>query len=521
MSNTGDMYKNWLAWKKCFLDYMKQSNYTNSEEYKITVLKSLIGKDALNSPPVYHILHNRIHIAKCSTLAEKLERLDILFSEMKNELVERYNFFNRFRLKDEPIETYILDLKEKAKTCNFGYLSDSIIRDKVIANIHSKELRSRLFQTLHLDLATLIKIYKIYEAENKSSSGKIVEKRQTQTDASHSDNIAIVKASNSNNKKIAEGKQNSNKKDNANINVKTRKDSKNDKTKTDPKNDKTRTDPKNDKSTTDPKNDKSTTDPKNDKTKTDPKNDNGTANRRHSDISNKAKTDPKNDNRGNNIIGTANRRHSDISNKAETDSKMDNSDNNLIDFKENYINDKTKIHSKGMNSNHNTSMVRRNSETSGTQYRRKCWRCNDSHAQRCCPAWGYKCEKCGERNHFTNCCQMELCLKREVQHINTSAKENVSNPISCQHENQPKPIPRSNYNFTANIEPEYTPSAPEFFEPENELYPNLYHMSTFPASEPPNPEATIDNTESTKPAATETQNPAIRSNSEKDICSIS
>lgn len=61
------------------------------------------------------------------------------------------------------------------------------------------------------------------------------------------------------------------------------------------------------------------------------------------------------------------------------------------------------------NANSNSNITRppeqsqqnlRNRET-----RRQCWRCRRQHPIKSCPAWGFKCEKCGERNHYTYCCQ--------------------------------------------------------------------------------------------------------------------
>jgi hypothetical protein len=34
-----------------------------------------------------------------------------------------------------------------------------------------------------------------------------------------------------------------------------------------------------------------------------------------------------------------------------------------------------------------------------------CWRCARNHPQGKCPAWGSKCTKCGDINHFTHCCK--------------------------------------------------------------------------------------------------------------------
>lgn len=34
-----------------------------------------------------------------------------------------------------------------------------------------------------------------------------------------------------------------------------------------------------------------------------------------------------------------------------------------------------------------------------------CWRCGRQHPQGKCFAWGSKCTKCGDVNHFTQCCK--------------------------------------------------------------------------------------------------------------------
>jgi len=34
-----------------------------------------------------------------------------------------------------------------------------------------------------------------------------------------------------------------------------------------------------------------------------------------------------------------------------------------------------------------------------------CWRCARNHPLGRCPAWGSKCTKCGDVNHFTHCCK--------------------------------------------------------------------------------------------------------------------
>ncbi|XP_076295857.1 uncharacterized protein LOC143216569 isoform X2 [Lasioglossum baleicum] len=92
-------------------------------------------------------------------------------------------------------------------------------------------------------------------------------------------------------------------------------------------------------------------------------------------------------------------------------------------------------------------------------FNRNCWRCNQKHPVRNCPAFGYKCEKCGDRNHFTHCCNMKIPNVEEKK--------------------PPFEIPnntRAAYDFSHNTPPNMNPSAPPAFEVDNTLYPNLNYL---------------------------------------------
>jgi len=42
---------------------------------------------------------------------------------------------------------------------------------------------------------------------------------------------------------------------------------------------------------------------------------------------------------------------------------------------------------------------------SDSNVKKGCWRCGHQHPQGKCFAWGSKCTKCGDINHFTHCCK--------------------------------------------------------------------------------------------------------------------
>lgn len=63
-----------------------------------------------------------------------------------NDTVERYRFFTKSQGADQSIENYVTELRMIAKTCNFGEIKDSFIRDRIVCGINNAGLRERLLR---------------------------------------------------------------------------------------------------------------------------------------------------------------------------------------------------------------------------------------------------------------------------------------------------------------------------------------------------------------------------------------
>ena len=64
---------------------------------------------------------------------------------------------------DETIDQYVTELRTKARTCEFGDLTDSLIRDRFICGIPDNGLRERLLRTQDLTLDKAISICRAAE----------------------------------------------------------------------------------------------------------------------------------------------------------------------------------------------------------------------------------------------------------------------------------------------------------------------------------------------------------------------
>lgn len=106
LSDNGDITQNWKQWKKDFMIFMNVSNLMDKpKEEQAYLLRSYIGKIGQNA------IEKIVSIKERDDMNILLAKLDKYFCPSKNEIVERYNFFNLKKKKDESIETYITQLK--------------------------------------------------------------------------------------------------------------------------------------------------------------------------------------------------------------------------------------------------------------------------------------------------------------------------------------------------------------------------------------------------------------------------
>ncbi|XP_050449420.1 uncharacterized protein LOC126850445 isoform X1 [Cataglyphis hispanica] len=171
---SNDMASNWHSWKEDFIIFMKVTGYINKpNEIRANLLKNRIGKIGIDAIQTM-TFENPQDKDDMDILISKLEDF---FNPPKNEVVERYQFFTRNKKQNETIEQYISILKEKAKSCNFNDMTNSIIRDKIILGIQDKILRKKFFETKNLDLQKLVTIYNDYNINTEKM--KAVTKEST------------------------------------------------------------------------------------------------------------------------------------------------------------------------------------------------------------------------------------------------------------------------------------------------------------------------------------------------------
>ena len=128
----GNLAENWRKWEQRFNLYLVASG-TGDKTAKVqaSTLLHVIGPNALD---IYNTFAwdaegDEMKVDKI------IEKFKAYCNPRKNITYERHVFNTRNQKAEESIDQYVTDLRTKAKTCEFGTLCESLIRDRVVCGI--------------------------------------------------------------------------------------------------------------------------------------------------------------------------------------------------------------------------------------------------------------------------------------------------------------------------------------------------------------------------------------------------
>ena len=137
-----------------------------TEETTATLLMCL-GADSLEIVDGLHFSNDEEH----KDIDVVLEKLEVFCVGKTNEIYKRYQFNKRDQESGESIDSYVASLCSLAKTCNYGSLLDSLIRDRIVVGIGGNGTRKRLLEEAKLTLNKCIDICRSSES-TASSDGE-------------------------------------------------------------------------------------------------------------------------------------------------------------------------------------------------------------------------------------------------------------------------------------------------------------------------------------------------------------
>ncbi len=116
---------------------------------KASVFLHVVGDEALE-------VYNNFTFAadgdkmKLDKIMEKFEAYCI---SKRNVTFERHRFLTCEQKTGETVDQYVTELRNRSKMCEFGGLTDSLIKDRLVCGIPNNSLRERLLREENLEMA--------------------------------------------------------------------------------------------------------------------------------------------------------------------------------------------------------------------------------------------------------------------------------------------------------------------------------------------------------------------------------
>ena len=169
---SGNIAENWKKWKQVWDSFEIASRLNQQEnKYRVATFITCIGSEALE---VYNGLPFEAKENK-QVMSKVLELMERHCIGQTNVIYERYCFNNRNQESGESFDAYLTVLRTLAKTCNFGPLTDELIRDRIVCGIRDTGTRKKLLQEAKLTLQRCINTCRSAETtatQMKAMSGK-------------------------------------------------------------------------------------------------------------------------------------------------------------------------------------------------------------------------------------------------------------------------------------------------------------------------------------------------------------
>ncbi|KAK3103001.1 hypothetical protein FSP39_015684 [Pinctada imbricata] len=176
----GNLKENWRRFQQQFEIYLSATQIKGkNEDVKSSTFLHVIGPDALE---IYNTFtwENEGDEKKLSKIVEKFASY---CNPKKNVAYERHIFNKRSQNPGEKIDAYATELRILAKSCEFGELHDSLVRDRIVGGISSDSVRRRLLRESDLTLEKAMEICRAAETSDSQMKSFVETKPDQQVDA--------------------------------------------------------------------------------------------------------------------------------------------------------------------------------------------------------------------------------------------------------------------------------------------------------------------------------------------------
>ena len=165
---TGNLKDNFRKFKQQFEIYITAAGISNStENIKCATLLHVIGPDAIEIFNTFRWNEEGDNEGDDKKMSKVLSKFEKYCTPKCNVTYERHQFNTRNQKEGESIDSYVTELRILSKSCEFGDLSDSLIKDRIVCGVIMDTVRSRLLRETDLTLQKAVDICRAAEASSQ------------------------------------------------------------------------------------------------------------------------------------------------------------------------------------------------------------------------------------------------------------------------------------------------------------------------------------------------------------------
>jgi RNase H-like domain found in reverse transcriptase/Reverse transcriptase (RNA-dependent DNA polymerase)/Integrase zinc binding domain len=152
--------ENWLRWRQRYEIYYDVADVEKKVPKKqISDLLHCLGDEGL-------AVYNALNLPEDADRLPKviLDAISTYYIPFKNTTYIRWLFFSEQQQVGQSIDQYVLTLRNKIKDCEFGELTDSLLRDRLIGGIIDTGMRERLLKDHGMTLDKAVNLLRANES---------------------------------------------------------------------------------------------------------------------------------------------------------------------------------------------------------------------------------------------------------------------------------------------------------------------------------------------------------------------
>ena len=153
---SGNLAQNWRDWLQLWRSYeiVTRLRHCGDDEIRVASFVTSIGS---RGQRVYNSLPFRKDAER-----QNMDRVIELFTEYcsgaSNVIYDRFLFNRRQQGVTEPFDVYLTSLRELVSHCQFGHLTDELLRDRIVCGIRDSNVRKQLLQNKALTITSCIDV---------------------------------------------------------------------------------------------------------------------------------------------------------------------------------------------------------------------------------------------------------------------------------------------------------------------------------------------------------------------------